>query len=104
TSLAPLTPTERAPLHRASVVGRIFWDDAVSHLGSEGSEGSNGIDDADAARPSAGPLDHLLARDLVFARDVSAVDTSREFLFKHALLRDVAYDSVLRNRRREYHA
>ena len=48
-------------------------------------------------------FDHLLARDLVFERELSAFDSAREFLFKHALLRDVAYDSVLRARRREYH-
>ena len=49
------------------------------------------------------PFDHLLARDLVFERELSAFESAREFLFKHALLRDVAYDSVLRARRREYH-
>ena len=89
--LDALTSSERAALQRASVVGRIFWDDAVTHLAADG-------DSADAT-----PFDHLLARDLVFERELSAFDSAREFLFKHALLRDVAYDSVLRARRSEYH-
>ena len=89
--LDALTSSERAALQRASVVGRIFWDDAVTHLAADG----------DA--PDTAPFDHLLARDLVFERELSAFDSAREFLFKHALLRDVAYDSVLRARRREYH-
>ena len=92
--LDALTPPERAVLQRASVVGRIFWDQAVTHLASDGS----------ADRPDAvAPFDHLLERDLVFERELSAFESAREFLFKHALLRDVAYDSVLRARRREYH-
>ena len=92
--LDALTPSERAVLQRASVVGRIFWDQAVTHLAPDGlADGANG----------AAPFDHLLERDLVFERELSAFDSAREFLFKHALLRDVAYDSVLRARRREYH-
>ncbi|HEY8306346.1 MAG TPA: adenylate/guanylate cyclase domain-containing protein, partial [Lapillicoccus sp.] len=89
--LDALTSSERTALQRASVVGRIFWDDAVTHLAADGDSGDTA------------PFDHLLARDLVFERELSAFDSTREFLFKHALLRDVAYDSVLRARRREYH-
>ena len=74
-------------------VGRIFWDDAVTHLSPE---------PADSAQVTA-PFDDLLDRDLVFERELSAFDSAREFLFKHALLRDVAYESVLRAHRREYH-
>ncbi len=36
-------------------------------------------------------------------REVSHFATAREFLFKHALLRDVAYDGVLRAHRERYH-
>ncbi len=49
-------------------------------------------------------LELLRRRDLAFEREVSSFDTAREFLFKHALLRDVAYDGVLRSHRRRYHA
>ena len=36
-------------------------------------------------------------------REVSQFASAREFLFKHALLRDVAYDGVLRAHRERYH-
>ncbi|KQX66577.1 adenylate/guanylate cyclase domain-containing protein [Angustibacter sp. Root456] len=90
--LDALTMAERVVLQRASVVGRVFWDDAVDHL-----------DDGTAA-PTSAALDQLHRRELVFQREQSAFDTAREFLFKHALLRDVAYEGVLRTRRSAYHA
>jgi len=89
--LDALGAVERQLLQRASVVGRVFWDDAVTHLGS-------------AASPDAHrALDELRRRDIVLEREVSVFASSREFIFKHALLRDVAYDSVLRAHRRRYH-
>ncbi|MGN6610179.1 MAG: ATP-binding protein, partial [Angustibacter sp.] len=90
--LDALTMAERIVLQRASVVGRVFWDDAVDHL-----------DDGTAA-PTSSALDQLHRRELVFQRERSAFDSAREFLFKHALLRDVAYEGVLRSRRSAYHA
>ena len=89
--LDSLSPGERGLLQRASVVGRVFWDDAVAHLAES------------AATPAAETLDVLRRRELVFEREVSAFDSAREFLFKHALLRDVAYDGVLRAHRERYH-
>ena len=94
--LDSLSPSERTVLQRASVVGRVFWDDAVAHL-----------DDAPTA--TSGPpetaqtLDRLRRRELVFEREVSSFESAREFLFKHALLRDVAYEGVLRTHREHYH-
>ncbi|MGN6301988.1 MAG: ATP-binding protein [Angustibacter sp.] len=90
--LDALTMAERVVLQRASVVGRVFWDDAVDHL-----------DDGTGA-PTSSALDQLHRRELVFQREQSAFDSAREFLFKHALLRDVAYEGVLRSRRAAYHA
>ena len=92
--LDSLEGAERAVLQRASVIGRVFWDDAVAHLGGGSS----------SELPVAGALDRLRGRELVHQRGSSAFDSSREFLFKHALLRDVAYDGMLRSHRRGYHA
>ena len=102
--LDSLTPGERGLLQRASVVGRVFWDEAVARLdgGAVPTAGST-------AGPTAGPtpasevLDGLRRRELVFEREVSAFESAREFLFKHALLRDVAYEGVLRAHRERYH-
>ena len=93
--LDALSHEERGLLQRASVVGRVFWDDAVGRL-AEGGPG--------AGPDLAGTLDALRRRELVFEREVSSFDSAREFLFKHALLRDVAYDGVLRSHRQRYHA
>jgi class 3 adenylate cyclase/tetratricopeptide (TPR) repeat protein len=89
-----LTTTERRVLQRASVVGRVFWDDAVNHLRTR----------TDAAEPESDiTLERLRRKEIVFERELSAFEATREFLFKHALLRDVAYDGVLRAQRAAYH-
>ena len=96
--LDALSAAERSLLQRASVVGRVFWDDAVAHLGGAATDavGVAGADLADV-------LDGLRGRDLVYEREISAFESAREFLFKHALLRDVAYDGVLRSHRQQFH-
>ena len=90
--LDALTPVEHGLLQRASVVGRVFWDAAVERL----LEGSGA--------PEVGPvLDLLRGHQLVLEREVSRFASAREYRFKHALLRDVAYDGILRARREQYH-
>jgi tetratricopeptide (TPR) repeat protein len=94
TRLDGLPGEERAVLQRASVVGRIFWDELVTELA------------ADAVEPEAVP--HLLAaargHELVFHRDYSRFAGCEEFIFKHAILRDVTYETVLLSLRPRYHA
>ena len=53
--------------------------------------------------PTDEALDRLRGRDLVYQREKSTFDHTREFLFKHALSRDVAYEGMLRRHRRNYH-
>ena len=95
--LDALTPSERLALQRASVIGRVFWDNAVESLGADSGPATRGDDATDDA------LDRLRSREVVFQREQSAFEHTREFLFKHALLRDVAYEGVLRRHRRAYH-
>ena len=40
---------------------------------------------------------------MVFQRETSAFADAQEYLFKHALLREVTYESVLKRVRRVYH-
>ncbi|MBN1888307.1 MAG: tetratricopeptide repeat protein [Thermoflexales bacterium] len=96
-----LVPVERGALQKASVVGRTFWDAAVARLGEGQPEAAAG-----AERPEAlgARLDALQARELVFERDRSAFARAQEYIFKHAILRDVTYESVLLRLRRVYHA
>ena len=49
----------------------------------------------------ANALDRLVAAELVFRRGVPPTAT---YVFKHALVRDAAYQSLLRRRRQELHA
>jgi class 3 adenylate cyclase/tetratricopeptide (TPR) repeat protein/predicted Ser/Thr protein kinase len=105
-----LTAAEKTVLQRASVVGRIFWDDAVGYLGSgpmsaserrtvvrrgpAAGEGESGI---------CGVLESLRRKELIYRRESSVYAGAGEYTFKHALLRDVTYESVLRKERRVYH-
>jgi class 3 adenylate cyclase/tetratricopeptide (TPR) repeat protein len=96
--LEALPAGERLALQRASVVGRIFWDDAVEFLRIDGDQALTTPD-----VPTGEALDRLRHRDLVHRREKSVFERNREFLFKHALLRDVAYEGMLRRHRRNYH-
>ena len=91
-----LGPAERLVVQQASVVGRRFWDRAVARLGEISGAATN-----EAGVPDA--LASLQRKELVFERDVSTFAGCREYMFKHALLRDVAYESLLRRQRRTYH-
>jgi tetratricopeptide (TPR) repeat protein len=75
-------------LQRAAVVGRFFTHRALQAL-------SAGDDDLERA------LAQLLRADLV--RE-SGRDPERRYMFKHALVQDAAYASILAERRRELHA
>ncbi len=95
--LDSLPREEKEALQRASVVGRLFWDAAVAELAA---------DDADRlGRDEVAPLlDAVRGRELVFRRERSAFEGAEEYIFKHAVLREVTYETVLLKLRRVYHA
>ena len=82
-----LPPAERLALQQASVIGLVFWDQALVAL------------DATAARDAAGAGP---ARADAAARR-TALDGLREYAFRHQILHQVTYDTVLRRTRRELH-
>lgn len=82
---------EREALQRASVVGRLFWDDAVADLLQT---------DLEAVEPA---LMTMRERELIFRREHSAFAHTGEYIFKHALLRDVVYEMVLLKYRADFH-
>jgi class 3 adenylate cyclase/tetratricopeptide (TPR) repeat protein len=87
--LDSLPRSERQALQGASVIGHVFWDQALAGL--------------DAKAPAALPA--LERRELVLPHnDDDAPDNVREFAFSHKILHDVTYDTVLKRRRRELHA
>jgi class 3 adenylate cyclase/tetratricopeptide (TPR) repeat protein len=80
---------ERAALQHAAVVGRTFWDDALAALLT--ATGPRAVGPVDLA-PTLG---EVRRRELVTGSDRSTFAGSEEYRFKHALLRDATYDTVL---------
>lgn len=91
--LDSLPASERELLQRAAVIGRTFWDGAATAL----------CEAPPRVEQEAAYLAALRQRELVFRRESSAFKGATEYLFKHALLRDVAYESTLKRLRRAYH-
>ncbi|MEA3440795.1 MAG: adenylate/guanylate cyclase domain-containing protein [Chloroflexota bacterium] len=91
--LDALPGAEKAVLQRGSVVGRLFWDDVVQELSA----------DVIDKREIVPLLGSLRERELVFQREKSAFAGAREYTFKHSVLRDVTYETVLLKLRRRYH-
>ena len=94
--LDALSRQERRVLQRSSVVGRVFWEEAVDHLAEATSPDQN----FEKLEPM---VEALKQHELAYQRDPSAFGFTREFIFKHAMLHDVAYESVVRRARRVYH-
>ncbi|MGA2247021.1 MAG: adenylate/guanylate cyclase domain-containing protein [Verrucomicrobiota bacterium] len=102
-----LSPAERWVLQCASVAGRVFWDGAVEQMGAgdrRNQVGSPALEGAISRNEILSALDDLQRKELVFGRASSAFADAAEFTFKHELLRNVAYESLLKKSRRHYHA
>jgi class 3 adenylate cyclase len=87
-----LEPGDRRVLQAAAVVGRIFWPGAVRQL----------LDGQADRLPDS--LEILEGRDLVRARLASSLGREPEYVFKHVLTRDVAYETLPRRERSAAHA
>lgn len=97
-----LQAVERLVLQRAAVVGRTFWDRAVEHLSHAPDQ--NAASDAPLSRAEIqDALAALRRKELIFRRESSSFAGVIEYAFKHELLRNVAYESLLRKSRRAYH-
>ncbi len=94
--LDSLPRAERHVLQRSSVIGRVFWEEASDHLAMATSGGGE-------IEPLSGVATSLKQHELAYERDPSAFESTREFIFKHAIVHDVAYESVVRKIRRVYH-
>ena len=83
-------------IQRASVIGRLFWDQGLMYMTAD-----------DKDRLSWDELQVFLGnaveRGLILKRERSNIADSQEFVFKHALLKDVAYETLLFKHRRLYH-
>jgi tetratricopeptide (TPR) repeat protein len=83
--LDALRTSEKAALQQASVIGSVFWDDALASI------------------DSASPFE-LPGSSFVELHATSAFEGTRERAFTHHLLHQVTYDTVLKRNRQLYHA
>jgi class 3 adenylate cyclase len=83
-----LSRTEKAALQTAAVIGRVFWSGPVCTL-VEGADPEFGL---------------LVERDFVLPHARSSIEGQREWLIRHALTREVAYESLLKAKRAPLHA
>jgi len=83
-----LPRTEKAALQTAAVIGRVFWGSPVCELAA-GTDPEFGL---------------LQERDFVHRHARSSLEGQREYAVKHALTREVAYQSLLKARRAPLHA
>ncbi|HJW49408.1 MAG TPA: adenylate/guanylate cyclase domain-containing protein [Candidatus Limnocylindria bacterium] len=88
--LDALPAREKRTAQQAAVVGGVFWSGAVAYLEESDTEVSS-------------TLTALGRRDLVQERETSTVAGEREWVFKHILIRDVAYARLPKGRRAALH-
>jgi len=83
-----LPPAEKSALQAASVIGRVFWSGPVYEL-------------VDGVEPDFAMLEE---RDFLHRRSGSSLPGEREYVIKHALTREVAYESQPKATRAHRHA
>ena len=86
-----LPSDEKRAAQNAAVIGRIFWDVLLAHVGRLG------------PGPTGDLLRRLRVKELVVPRQPSSLAGAAEFGFRHLLVRDVAYDSLPKRDRAALH-
>ena len=83
-----LPAAEKRALQQASIVGAVFWDQALAAIEAQAAE----------------QLPALVQRELTLPRADAPLEGLREYSFCHQLLHQVTYDTVLKRHKREGHA
>lgn len=86
-TLDSLAPGDRRSLQEASIVGAQFWDEALAAIDPQ----------------ALSSLPTLALRRLTLPQEHSAFEGAREYAFRHYLLHQVTYGTVLRRDKREGH-
>ncbi|MFZ6029807.1 MAG: adenylate/guanylate cyclase domain-containing protein [Chloroflexota bacterium] len=91
----------------ASVVGRVFWVGAVVAAARTSSVAGTGLlasaSSAVVERLIQDSLRHLVRAELAFPRASSQFSAEQEYIFKHSLLREVAYSLIPNKYLSQYH-
>jgi tetratricopeptide (TPR) repeat protein len=89
--LDALPLAERMLLQRAATFGRIFWASAVEAMGQDTTDSIQTL------------LATLRQRELIYRHETSAFEGTTEYMFRHALLREVVYEGTLKRQRHVHH-
>ncbi|HEV8479653.1 MAG TPA: protein kinase [Candidatus Eisenbacteria bacterium] len=81
-------------LQRGSVAGRTFWDDLAVNLSTEAGLGADDVNSM---------LEELRQREMILRREESGFAGTVEYIFRHAILRDVTYETLVPRQRRALH-
>ena len=92
--LDTLPPHLQQLAQRVSVVGRIFWDSAACHLSREAGHTETQVKEM---------LEELREREMILRREESGFAGTTEYVFRHAILRDVTYETLVPRQRRAMH-
>ena len=90
--LDALAPADKQVVQQAAVLGKVFWLGGVAHVAGQSRW---------AVEES---LHRLERREFIRRERSSSVATETEFAFRHALVREVAYEQLPRADRAERHA
>jgi tetratricopeptide (TPR) repeat protein len=90
--LDSLPAVEREALQQASVLGKVFWDRALTFISRKSSSDE-----------TSQILSRLTRKELILRGKTSAFLGSKEYIFRHAILHQVTYESVLIRQRQTYH-
>jgi tetratricopeptide (TPR) repeat protein len=88
--LDSLSASQRVLVQQASVIGRVFWRSALQAV-----RGERPVTEADMAS--------LSRRGFIQSQEPSTFAGTEEYVFQHALLRDVAYQSLVKGQRQAHH-
>ena len=89
--LDSLNTAQRILVQQASVIGRVFWRSALQAI-----RGNKPIADAE--------LVPLFKRGFFYTQETSTFAGTEEYRFHHGLLRDAAYQALLKSDRQVYHS
>lgn len=103
--LDSLSMEGRATAFFAAIAGRVFWKGAVlaAFRGSPGVTKALDVSSHNIVGKVQVALDELMEKELAFLRVGSAFSGEREYIFKHSLLQEQAYQRLPKNLRAECH-
>jgi len=99
--LDSLLERDRRLVQQASVIGVVFWDQALHALRVDVPTREKLLA---VAPETTEALESTQQRGLIHERQPSGFAGTHEFGFKHQILQQVTYDTVLKRQRRSYHA